>query len=190
MFKIHTLPIFALRPMYLAIRKFRKSLSDIVLSRRAIAQLEVYPNATEEDVANDNTCIICREEMVPGPSAKKLPCGHIFHAACLRSWFQRQQTCPPCRLDVLGAQQRAQGAQGAAAARNQRGANAAAQRNQQLAEQLRAQFGGQLPPPLRNVLQNAQQQQQQAQQPQPAAGVQVNAANLTDATDLGLVVIN
>ena len=66
MFKIHTLPIFALRPMYLAIRKFRKSLSDIVLSRRAIAQLEIYPNATEEELANDNTCIICREEMVPG----------------------------------------------------------------------------------------------------------------------------
>ena len=66
MFKIHTLPIFALRPMYLAIRKFRKSLSDIVLSRRAIAQLEVYPNATEAELANDNVCIICREEMVPG----------------------------------------------------------------------------------------------------------------------------
>ena len=37
------------------------------------------------------------------PSTKKLPCGHIFHKACLRSWFQRQQTCPTCRLDVLRA---------------------------------------------------------------------------------------
>lgn len=33
--------------------------------------------------------------------AKKLPCGHIFHSACLRSWFQRQQTCPTCRLNIL-----------------------------------------------------------------------------------------
>ena len=33
--------------------------------------------------------------------SKKLPCGHIFHTSCLRSWFQRQQTCPTCRLDVL-----------------------------------------------------------------------------------------
>ena len=47
-------------------------------------------------------CIICREEML-APSTKKLPCGHIFHKACLRSWFQRQQTCPTCRLDVLRA---------------------------------------------------------------------------------------
>lgn len=34
-------------------------------------------------------------------SSKKLPCGHIFHSACLRSWFQRQQTCPTCRLNIL-----------------------------------------------------------------------------------------
>jgi hypothetical protein len=34
-------------------------------------------------------------------NAKKLPCNHIFHISCLRSWFQRQQTCPTCRMDVL-----------------------------------------------------------------------------------------
>ena len=34
-------------------------------------------------------------------SGKKLPCNHIFHAHCLRSWFQRQQSCPTCRMDVL-----------------------------------------------------------------------------------------
>lgn len=33
--------------------------------------------------------------------SKKLPCGHIFHSTCLRSWFQRQQTCPTCRLNIL-----------------------------------------------------------------------------------------
>ena len=36
-------------------------------------------------------------------SCKKLPCNHIFHTSCLRSWFQRQQTCPTCRMDVLQA---------------------------------------------------------------------------------------
>ncbi len=47
----------------------------------------------------DNVCIICREDMTT--ACKKLPCGHIFHTHCLRSWFQRQQTCPTCRMDVL-----------------------------------------------------------------------------------------
>ncbi len=34
-------------------------------------------------------------------SIKKLPCDHIFHRNCLRSWFQRQQTCPTCRTSIL-----------------------------------------------------------------------------------------
>jgi Ring finger domain len=32
---------------------------------------------------------------------KKLPCGHILHFYCLRSWLERQQTCPTCRRSVL-----------------------------------------------------------------------------------------
>lgn len=60
----------------------------------------LYPDATPEELQlSDNICIICREDMVS--SSKKLPCGHIFHTACLRSWFQRQQTCPTCRLNIL-----------------------------------------------------------------------------------------
>ncbi|MGH0183224.1 UNVERIFIED_CONTAM: hypothetical protein FKN15_011504 [Acipenser sinensis] len=62
----------------------------------------LYPDATPEELqATDNVCIICREEMLTG--AKRLPCNHIFHSSCLRSWFQRQQTCPTCRMDVLRA---------------------------------------------------------------------------------------
>ena len=60
----------------------------------------LYPDATPEELQmSDNICIICREDMVS--NSKKLPCGHIFHTACLRSWFQRQQTCPTCRLNIL-----------------------------------------------------------------------------------------
>ena len=60
-----------------------------------------YPDATTEDLENSDVCIICRENMVGNGSCKKLPCNHIFHVTCLRSWFQRQQTCPTCRMDVL-----------------------------------------------------------------------------------------
>jgi E3 ubiquitin-protein ligase synoviolin len=117
MMKIHTFPLFAIRPMYLSMRSFKKALNDVIQSRRAIANMNsLYPNATTQELLEtDNVCIICREEMVgttvingqvihpPSGLSKKLPCGHIFHVSCLRSWFQRQQTCPTCRLDVLRA---------------------------------------------------------------------------------------
>lgn len=90
MVRIYTLPLFAVRPMYLTMRAFKKAFNDVVLSRRAIHNMNtLYPDATAEELANtDNVCIICREEMSPTPgSTKKLPCGHIFHRNCLRSWL-------------------------------------------------------------------------------------------------------
>jgi len=99
MVRIYTLPLFAVRPMYLTMRSFKKAFNDVVLSRRAIHNMNAYyPDATEEELTNgDNVCIICREEMTVPSATKKLPCNHIFHKTCLRSWFQRQQTCPTCR---------------------------------------------------------------------------------------------
>lgn len=76
---------------------------DLILEAHTRRYLEsVYPDATAEDLrAMDNVCIICREEMQAGNACKKLPCSHIFHKNCLRTWFQRQQTCPTCRTDIL-----------------------------------------------------------------------------------------
>lgn len=81
-----------------------------------------YPDATAEELQRDGTCIICREEMQPWQPhehepgqrratrtviderqrPKKLPCGHVLHFGCLRSWLERQQVCPTCRSSVLG----------------------------------------------------------------------------------------
>uniref|UniRef100_A0A1A9WRM9 RING-type E3 ubiquitin transferase n=1 Tax=Glossina brevipalpis TaxID=37001 RepID=A0A1A9WRM9_9MUSC len=103
MAKFYALPMFVFRPMFFTIRNFKKALSDVVMSRRAIRNMNtLYPDATPEELRlSDNICIICREDMIN--HSKKLPCGHIFHTTCLRSWFQRQQTCPTCRLNILRA---------------------------------------------------------------------------------------
>jgi len=34
------------------------------------------------------------EEGGPNETPKKLVCGHVFHFHCLRSWLERQQSCP------------------------------------------------------------------------------------------------
>lgn len=115
MIRFYTIPLFIVRPMYISFRSLKKSISDVVQARQAIINLNsMYPDATEEDFtrgSDDRTCIICRDEMRISQVLKKLPCNHIFHRSCLRNWFQRQQTCPTCRTDILhppSAQQRNQ----------------------------------------------------------------------------------
>ncbi|KHJ91530.1 zinc finger, C3HC4 type [Oesophagostomum dentatum] len=105
MLRVHSFPLFSVRPFYLSLRALHKAINDVILSRRAInAMNNLFPIVSAEDLsAMDATCIICRDEMTPESAPKRLPCGHVFHTHCLRSWFQRQQTCPTCRTDILAA---------------------------------------------------------------------------------------
>lgn len=123
------MPIHIIRDVALTIRSFYKRITDFVRYRQATRDMNArYPDATPEEVAREDVCIICREDMRPwsqrapprdqpaenqantGAAAspidersrpKKLPCGHILHFACLRSWLERQQNCPTCRRPVL-----------------------------------------------------------------------------------------
>uniref|UniRef100_A0A8C3LMS9 RING-type domain-containing protein n=1 Tax=Chrysolophus pictus TaxID=9089 RepID=A0A8C3LMS9_CHRPC len=93
-------PLFAAHPTYLAMTHFRKTAADLFASYRASRNgSTLLPGATLEELpAEDNGCVICREEM--GTEVTALPCCHVFHTSCLRSWFQCQWTCPMCRMPV------------------------------------------------------------------------------------------
>lgn len=107
------LPLNMIRDVYLTARSFITRFRALSRYRTATRDMDRrYPNATEEDLTamSDRTCIICRDELVsataqqanqapqaqaaPNTTPKKLPCGHIFHFNCLRSWLERQQSCP------------------------------------------------------------------------------------------------
>jgi E3 ubiquitin-protein ligase synoviolin len=113
------LPLNILRDVYITLRSFILKCRDLARYRAATRNMDtLYPDATlaEMDAMADKTCIICREDMefrgqrpaaegeeaVPPPPApvgpndtpKKLHCGHVFHFHCLRSWLERQQSCP------------------------------------------------------------------------------------------------
>lgn len=45
-------------------------------------------------------CAVCLETFAVQDEAKKLPCGHLFHAACVLPWLQQKNTCPVCRKSV------------------------------------------------------------------------------------------
>ncbi|MCJ1392859.1 E3 ubiquitin-protein ligase hrd1 [Xylographa bjoerkii] len=122
------MPIHIIRDVALTIRSFYKRITDFVRYRHATRDMnERYPDATAEEISGEDVCIICREAMRPWQAShhndtaadnatpptessrssderlrpKKLPCGHILHFACLRSWLERQQNCPTCRRPVL-----------------------------------------------------------------------------------------
>ena len=119
----HGLPIHIMRDVFLTARSFGKRIYDFLRYRKATHDMnDRYPDATAEELENESTCIICREDMRPWVEsntqstqpeltshermdqrlrAKKLPCGHVLHFGCLRSWLERQQVCPTCRRSVL-----------------------------------------------------------------------------------------
>ena len=82
MVRIYTLPLFAVRPMYLTMRAFKKAFNDVVLSRRAIHNMDtLYPDATAEELAaTDNVCIICRFDYHHHSESKSLKQLKKFYA--------------------------------------------------------------------------------------------------------------
>ncbi|KAJ9185569.1 hypothetical protein P3X46_005187 [Hevea brasiliensis] len=99
-FMNYGVPLHLIRELYETFRNFRLRVADYIRYRKITSNMnDRFPDATPEELnASDATCIICREEMT---TAKKLNCGHLFHVHCLRSWLERQHTCPTCRALVV-----------------------------------------------------------------------------------------
>uniref|UniRef100_A0A3B4YG10 Autocrine motility factor receptor a n=1 Tax=Seriola lalandi dorsalis TaxID=1841481 RepID=A0A3B4YG10_SERLL len=53
--------------------------------------------SADELAANNDDCAICWDVM---STARKLPCGHLFHSSCLRSWLEQDTSCPTCRMSL------------------------------------------------------------------------------------------
>ncbi|KAJ9179762.1 hypothetical protein P3X46_008093 [Hevea brasiliensis] len=98
-FMNYGVPLHLIRELYETFRNFKIRVADFIRYRKITSNMnDQFPDATPEELnASDATCIICREEMT---TAKKLICGHLFHVHCLRSWLERQHTCPTCRAPV------------------------------------------------------------------------------------------
>lgn len=51
---------------------------------------------------NNADCAVCLGEFVDGEWLKHLPyCSHVFHVACIDTWFQIHSSCPLCRSNVF-----------------------------------------------------------------------------------------
>lgn len=52
-------------------------------------------------------CSVCMDSLMADRSAAEpaeevvsLPCGHVFHVACLEPWLETNTNCPTCRFDL------------------------------------------------------------------------------------------
>lgn len=94
--KIHTL-LMEIRRRY---RRHRHYMLVVQLMESNFA------NATKEDIEKFNDeCAICWDSM---DCARALPCGHLFHNSCLRSWLEQDTSCPTCRTSFKGQQMQQQ----------------------------------------------------------------------------------
>ena len=68
-------------------------------------QLPINPGETRNiktSVIELNTsgkeCSVCLDEFKVGDIFGKLPCKHMFHEACIKKWFEQNNSCPICRM--------------------------------------------------------------------------------------------
>jgi len=95
---IYCLPLHMTRDIGVTISSLRERVVKFIHYLRVTRNMEVrFPDVPLEEMMarEDRVCIVCLDEMMHG--AKKLPCGHMFHLTCLRSWFERDHRCPTCR---------------------------------------------------------------------------------------------
>ncbi|EOA18814.1 hypothetical protein CARUB_v10007427mg [Capsella rubella] len=45
-------------------------------------------------------CMVCREELSPSASLRKIQCGHVYHRDCILRWLWWSAVCPYCKTDV------------------------------------------------------------------------------------------
>mmetsp|Transcript_54039 Transcript_54039/g.94924 ORF Transcript_54039/g.94924 Transcript_54039/m.94924 type:complete len:260 (-) Transcript_54039:140-919(-) len=70
---------------------------------KAIEQLEKFTWDDDRQSAAEascSSCAICMKDFAIGDEVRKLPCGHVFHVACIDEWLRRCVDCPLCKADA------------------------------------------------------------------------------------------
>ena len=72
------------------------------LNQKIMDNIEIYKMKNVEKLDNDKKkCTICLKNYVDGEDSIALPCTHIFHADCIKTWVKEHKTCPICKKDII-----------------------------------------------------------------------------------------
>ncbi|KAF7080183.1 hypothetical protein CFC21_084293 [Triticum aestivum] len=68
---------------------------------RAAAKAAVEGLPTVVDAARGGAqCAVCKDGIEAGEGARRLPCAHLYHDACILPWLAIRNTCPLCRHEL------------------------------------------------------------------------------------------
>ncbi|WCJ27883.1 RING/U-box superfamily protein [Euphorbia peplus] len=54
----------------------------------------------EHEKHDDLACAICKDVLLFGTEAMKLPCLHLYHPLCILPWLRTRNSCPLCRFEL------------------------------------------------------------------------------------------
>ncbi|XP_048546743.1 E3 ubiquitin-protein ligase RING1-like [Triticum urartu] len=66
-------------------------------ARAAVERLQVVAISGEEAAQG---CAVCKDGIVQGELATRLPCAHFYHGACIGPWLAIRNSCPVCRYEL------------------------------------------------------------------------------------------
>jgi len=82
--------------MYIAAKATRKTTKAVRLRI-----MSYTPEQCEGEDDDEQTCTICFATFHCGDRVGALPCHHVFHASCLKTWLARRQKCPLCQREDI-----------------------------------------------------------------------------------------
>jgi hypothetical protein len=54
----------------------------------------------EKIEGENNNCVICLGDFEKGDSVTTLPCAHMFHTDCIKTWLKSNNHCPVCKFEI------------------------------------------------------------------------------------------
>lgn len=97
---VASMPIYVIRQLLSGLRGITTTLDSFAKYRRLALQIDTkFRQPTAEELEKDDQCVICYDSMTV-ESAKRMPCGHMYHRGCLRRWFEKKSSCPYCRREL------------------------------------------------------------------------------------------
>ncbi|KAL0359269.1 UNVERIFIED_CONTAM: E3 ubiquitin-protein ligase RDUF2 [Sesamum angustifolium] len=66
------------------------------------AAIESMPTVeiSDQHVAIESYCAVCKEAFDLGSQAREMPCKHLYHQDCILPWLSLRNSCPVCRHEL------------------------------------------------------------------------------------------